>query len=250
MMSAERVIDLCDIVVRYGEHTVLDGCTLHVNRGESVTLIGPTGGGKSTLLRLLLGFLRPTTGEVRLLAVDPTRAPDTELLQMRNRLGIVFQHGGLFSALNVAENIAFPVRELHEVPERVIETLVRIKARSVGFADNDLEKRPAELSGGMLRRAALARSTVLDPELLLFDEPTAGLDPIASRKFVELTASLRAEHSFSLLTITHDLGIVRALSDRVAVLFGGRIIAFDTLAKVRALDHPFIREYFAAGEQT
>lgn len=239
-----------DIVVRFGDHVVLDRCTLHVNRGESVTLIGPTGGGKSTLLRLLLGFLSPTAGEVRLLASDPVRAGEAELFRLRNRLGIVFQHGGLFSALNVADNIAFPVRELHDVPERVVQTLVRIKARSVGLSEADLEKLPAELSGGTLKRAALARSTVLDPEVLLFDEPTAGLDPIAARKFVELAASLRAEQSFSLLTITHDIGIVRALSDRVAVLFGGRIIALDTLAKVRAVDHPFIREYFAAESET
>jgi phospholipid/cholesterol/gamma-HCH transport system ATP-binding protein len=245
-MSAEPVIELHDVVVRYGQRAVLDGCSLRVDRGESVTLIGPTGGGKSTVLKLLLGFVKPAAGKVRLLGLDPVHASEAELYHIRNRLGIVFQRGGLFSAGTVAENIAFPVRELHAVPERVVHALVRLKARSVGLAEADLEKRPAELSGGTLKRVALARSLALDPELLLFDEPTAGLDPIAARKFVELAAALRAEESFSLLTITHDIGIVRALADRVAVLYGGKIIALDTLPRVRAMDHPFIREYFAA----
>lgn len=235
-----------DVSVEFGDRAILSHCSVELREGESLTLIGPSGGGKTTLLRVVLGLQNPTSGQVSLLGVPQALADDQRWFQLRNRFGVVFQQGALLSSLTVAENIAFPVRELQHVAPEVIDALVRMKAASVGLAMQDLGKMPAQLSGGMIKRVALARSLVLDPELVFFDEPTAGLDPIAARRFISLIKSVRARGRFSQLMISHDLEVVNALSDRVAVLWEGTIVAVDTLDRIKKLDNPFVREYFAA----
>lgn len=249
-------VTVSGVSVAYGAFKALEDVTLDFPDGGFFGLLGPSGSGKTTLLREMIGLLRPTAGEVRVFDIDILTANTRELTQLRQRWGVLFQHGALFSALPVTDNIAFPLREFGIRDERLIRKMVDLKLSLVGLTPRDGRRMPAELSGGMIKRVALARALATEPELLLLDEPTSGLDPVASERFVELIDSLRRDLALTVALVTHDLDTLADLCDRIAVLAEHRLVAIGDLAEVRNVDHPFIRSYFhgtrgrrAAGEQ-
>jgi phospholipid/cholesterol/gamma-HCH transport system ATP-binding protein len=240
----EAVVSLRGIVTRFDDRPIHDGIDLDVRRGEVLALVGGSGSGKTTLLREMIGLQRPQAGEVRVFGHDVLRMRGVEQRVLRRRWGVLFQQGALFSALPVADNIAFPLRELRLLRRPEIDRLVLRKLLQVGLRAADGALLPAELSGGMIKRAALARALALEPELLLLDEPTAGLDPMAGEQFVALVQRLRAELDLTVVMVTHDLDTIRDLCDRIAVLADRRIVALGSLAEVTAIRHPFVQEYF------
>jgi phospholipid/cholesterol/gamma-HCH transport system ATP-binding protein len=242
----DPVVEVEGLSTRLGGRIVHDHIEFSVARGETFSIIGGSGSGKTTLLRTLIGLRSPSEGCVRVLGHDLLTAARGIQQALRRRWGVLFQGGALFSALSLFDNVAVPLRELRLLDEGVIHDLVMSKLDLVGLAADDAIKLPSELSGGMVKRAALARSLALDPELLFLDEPTAGLDPVAAAGFQALVRQLRRELGLTLVMVTHDLDTLAALSDRVAALADGRLIAVGTLAEVRQADHPFIHEYFAS----
>ena len=245
-MTAPSVIELDGVCMSFRGHVVHRDLSLQVRAGQIVGLLGGSGSGKTTLLREILGLLRPDSGAVRLFGVD-LNEPDVGLQRnLRRRLGILFQHGALFSALSVFENIAFPLRELRCLDEDWIRRLVHLKLAMVGLGNGHGKLMPAELSGGMVKRVALARALALEPELLLLDEPTAGLDPDRSQNFVELIGDLQRELGLTVVMVTHDLNTLAGLASHVAVLADHRILAFGTRAEIMTVDHPFVTGFFGA----
>ena len=234
-----------DLRTTAGGRTIHRGLELCVRRGELVSLIGGSGAGKTVLLRHVLGLSRPAGGRVRLFGEDLAAATPAALRLLRERCGVLFQGGALFSALDVGSNVALPLRETRALDDALVRDVVAVKLSLVGLSPADARKMPAQLSGGMVKRAALARALALDPELLFLDEPTSGLDPVSATAFQELIRSLRARLGLTVLMITHDVGTLEALSDRVAVLADQRIVAIGPLDEVRRVDHPFVKEYFA-----
>ena len=243
------VVTVRGLVSRFGTNLVLDGIDLAIMADEIVALVGGSGSGKTTLLRHIIGLSRPAAGKVFLFG-EPLFAGDYLAQQARRRrFGVLFQHGALYSALNVAENIAFPLRELRVAGEEEIRALVAHKLALVELEPEHALLMPAELSGGMVKRVALARALALEPELLLLDEPTAGLDPDRSAAFVALVRRLHRQLGITVILVTHDVATVSALASRVAVLDERRIISAVTLEETMRLEHPFIRRFFggAAG---
>jgi phospholipid/cholesterol/gamma-HCH transport system ATP-binding protein len=214
---------------------------LTVNRGEVLSIVGGSGSGKTVLLRQILGLERPASGEVRLMG-QPVRSLSRHGASAR--IGMLFQHGALFSAFSVLENIAFPLRELKTLPQSLIEEAAMVKLQMVGLKPADADKMPSELSGGMIKRAALARALIMDPPLLLLDEPTAGLDPESSDGFVNLLRSLHRDLELTVLMVTHDLDTLFELSTRIAVLAEQRVIVTARPREVIAFRHPFIENFF------
>lgn len=214
---------------------------LIVRRGEVLTLVGGSGTGKTVLLRQMLGLNTPAAGSVRVLG-----RPAAELGRpgAAARVGMLFQQGALFSAFSVLDNIAFPLRELRTLPDELVRRAALLKLQMVGLKPGDAHKMPAELSGGMIKRVALARALIMDPPLLMLDEPTAGLDPDSSDAFCALLQSLHQELGLTVVMVTHDLDTLFALSSRVAVLAEQRVIIAAPVAEVLAFDHPFIRHFF------
>ena len=245
-MTAPSVIELDGVCTSFRGHVVHRDLSLQVRAGQIVGLLGGSGSGKTTLLREILGLLRPDSGAVRLFGVD-LNEPDVGLQRnLRRRLGMLFQHGALFSALSVFENIAFPLRELRCLDEDWIRRLVHLKLAMVGLGNGHGKLMPAELSGGMVKRVALARALALEPELLLLDEPTAGLDPDRSQNFVELIGDLQRELGLTVVMVTHDLNTLAGLASHVAVLADHQILAFGTWAEIMTVDHPFVTGFFGA----
>jgi phospholipid/cholesterol/gamma-HCH transport system ATP-binding protein len=244
--AAEKVVEVVGLTTRLGERLIHDGIDLEVHRGEVLAIIGGSGSGKTTLLRTLIGLRRPSGGTVRVLGRDLFGVRGREEQGLRRRLGVLFQGGALFSALPLFDNVALPLRDLHLLDELTIHRVVMAKLGLVGLLPGDAGKLPAELSGGMVKRAALARALALDPELLFLDEPTAGLDPVAAVAFQDLIRGLRRALGLTVVMVTHDLDTLAMLSERVAALADGRLVAIGTLAEVRAVEHPFIQEYFAS----
>ncbi|WP_018410912.1 ABC transporter ATP-binding protein [Methyloversatilis thermotolerans] len=239
------VIEVSGLVTRFGRQTIHAGLDLAVLAGEVVALVGGSGSGKTTLLRQIVGLLRPASGEVKVLGQPVLSGDPLADRALRRRFGVLFQQGALFSALNVFENIAFPLRELRWLDRDTVRDLVMVKLAMVELEAQHAWLMPAELSGGMVKRVALARALALEPELLLLDEPTAGLDPDRSAAFVELIRRLRQQLGLTVVLVTHDLDTLAALATRVAVLGERRILAYGTLEHVMAQDHPFIRGFFA-----
>jgi phospholipid/cholesterol/gamma-HCH transport system ATP-binding protein len=242
-MSASPVISVRDVVNRFGRQVVHDGVSFEVFPGEVFGIVGGSGSGKSVLLRTMLGLRRPTAGAVELEGRDITAMSDAELREVKRRYGVTFQHGALFSSLTVAENITLPVAEAVDLDEPALASLVELRLRMVGLPQEAAAKHPAQLSGGMVKRVALARALALDPVLLFLDEPTAGLDPIAAAEFDSLVLYLRETLHLTVVMVTHDLDTLARTCDRVAVLVDGKVIV-DTLEGIVANDHPWIRQYF------
>jgi phospholipid/cholesterol/gamma-HCH transport system ATP-binding protein len=251
-MSSEQttpdIIEIDGLWTQFDDVVVHQDLQLAVKRGEIVSLVGGSGAGKTTLLRQMLGLEKPARGVVRVFGEDlnPKDQADkgADLQQLRNRWGMLFQHGALFSALTVFDNVAQPMRELRYLPEDLIRDAVLLKLDMVGISVADSQKMPAELSGGMVKRVALARALALEPELLFLDEPTAGLDPNLSDSFVELIRNLHEQLCLTVLMITHDLDTIFALSTQVAVLADKHVVAYGPPAAVLKVEHPFIREFF------
>ncbi len=238
------LIEIRKLGTRFGQRWVLRDVDLEIQRGELLALVGSSGGGKTTLLRQIVGLLPPTEGVIKLFGEDRHAGDRDARRDRQRRLGMLFQHGALFSALNVFDNIAFPLRELGELPDGEIRELVFTKLAMVEIDADAAWRMPAELSGGMIKRIALARALALDPELLLLDEPTAGLDPDRAGAFVELIRALHAALNLTVVFVTHDLDTLSALASRVAVLCERRILASGPLAQIVHVEHPFIERFF------
>ena len=241
---SEAVIEVRHLWSQFGRQVVHRDLSLTVYRGEILSLVGGSGSGKTTLLRQMLGLERPARGEVCVFGRSLNQGDPDELRTLRNRWGVLFQHGALFSALTVYENVALPLRELKTLDEGLIRELVLLKLASVGMDASQATKMPAELSGGMVKRVALARALALEPELLFLDEPTAGLDPDRSESFVQLLRELHRELCLTVVMVTHDLDTLVALTQRVAVLADQCLVAVGTIHDMASHDHPFIRNFF------
>jgi phospholipid/cholesterol/gamma-HCH transport system ATP-binding protein len=243
MAASPPVVVARDIANRFGAQVVHDGVGFEVGAGEIFGIVGGSGSGKSVLLKTLLGLRRPDAGTVAIEGHEITAMDEQELRAIKRRYGVTFQHGALFTALTVAENIILPVVEVLDLDEASLARLVELRLRMVGLPLEAAAKHPAQLSGGMVKRAALARALALDPSILFLDEPTAGLDPIAASAFDELVLYLRDTLHLTIVMVTHDLDTLARTCDRVAVLVDGKVIT-DTFEGIVANEHPWIRNYF------
>jgi phospholipid/cholesterol/gamma-HCH transport system ATP-binding protein len=250
------VIDIRKLHTSYGAAVVHEDVSLSVRRGETFALVGSSGCGKSTLLRAIIMLLRPNSGSIRVFGQEVIGLDDEQALPLRRRWGVMFERGALFSSLTVAENVAMVLREHTQLSPRLINEVVALKIALTGLPASAAAKYPSELSGGMRKRAALARAIALDPELLFLDEPTAGLDPLSAGGIDELVQSLHDALGLTIMMVTHDLDSLWRVADRVGVLDGGRILGLGSMDELAQSEHPVIREYFygprgrAAQEQT
>src|SRR5438270_568407 len=237
------VIRVKGVVTRFGAVTIHEGINLEVRRGEVLGVVGGSGTGKSVLLRTIIGLTRPGSGGIEVFGHDMLRLSAAEQRQLEQRWGVLFQDGALFSSLTVAQNIEVPLREHYPMPEPLMDEIAACKIAMVGLPEDTAEKFPAQLSGGMRKRSGLARALALDPEILLLDEPTAGLDPISAADFDQLIRDLKASLGLTVFLVTHDLDTLFAICDRVAVLVD-KTIRVGTLAQHLQDDHPWIHAYF------
>jgi len=240
----DRVIEISRLSTSFGEHVVHSGIELEVRRAEIFALIGGSGSGKSTLLREMILLQRPDSGSIRVLGVDLDRLADDAALALRQRWGVMFQHGGLFGSLTVQENIGLPLREHTELEDALIDEIAAAKLALTGLKAEVGAQYPSELSGGMMKRASLARALALDPELLFLDEPTAGLDPDSAGGVDELVRKLRDLFGLTVVMITHDLDLLWQVADRVAVLAEGKVQGVGSMTELSRMDHPAIRQFF------
>jgi phospholipid/cholesterol/gamma-HCH transport system ATP-binding protein len=242
----DQVLDVRGIVTRFGSDSIHEGVSFSVERGQLVALIGGSGTGKSVLLKEMIGLLQPSAGSIRMLGTEVWQTDTAHMNDLRRRFGMLFQDGALFSSLSVAENIAVPLREHAHLDEVTIAALVGLKLSLVGLAADTCKKSPAQLSGGMRKRVALARALALEPEILFLDEPTSGLDPIGARAFDRLIRTLTDSLGLTVFMVTHDLDTLLSIVDRAIALAGGKVIADGTIASIVTADHPWIRQYFSA----
>ena len=238
------IIRVRDLVVGFGSKIVMKGLNLDIRRGEILGFVGPSGQGKSVLTRTILGLVPKRAGTIEVFGEDVDGLTVARRRQIEQRWGVLFQQGALFSALTVKQNIQMPMREHLNLSERLLDEFARLKIEMVGLKPDAADKLPSELSGGMIKRAALARSLALDPEILFLDEPTSGLDPIGAGEFDELVATLKQTLGLTVFMVTHDLDSLYTACDRIAALGDGRIIAQGTIEEMLASDHPWLRSYF------
>ena len=238
------VCEIRNVCTQYANLVIHKNLNLKIMQGELVALVGGSGSGKTTLLRHIVGLTTPTSGEVLLFGHDLHKMDRIDQQRLMNRFGVLFQQGALFSALSVFDNVAFPLRELKQFDEPTIHKLVMHKLSLVELEPEHGELLPAQLSGGMVKRVGLARALALEPELLVLDEPTAGLDPDRSEKFVALIKKLKHALGLTVLFVTHDLDTLVSLADRVAVLADKRIVAACSLSELGEIDHPFVSNFF------
>ena len=243
----EPIIQIRNLWTKFGRVVVHQDLSLDVYQGEIISIVGGSGSGKTVLMRQMLGLEKPWQGSVHVFGEDINGKRPKPLQRLRNHWGMLFQHGALYSALTVFENVAQPMREMRRLPEDVIRDAVLLKLQMVGLSPEHAMKMPANLSGGMIKRVALARALALEPELLFLDEPTAGLDPDRSDSFVSLIHSLHRELGLTVVMVTHDLDTLFALSTRIAVLAEKKVITTGTTREVIKLDHPFIKNFFLGG---
>lgn len=241
---AETVIEVRGLRNQFGRNVVHEGLDLDVYRGEILGVVGGSGTGKSVLLRAITGLLRPAAGTIRLLGTEVVSATEAERGALSGRIGVMFQDGALFSSLTVRENVEVPLRDVSGLDAATREGLARLKISLSGLPWNAGDKFPSELSGGMRKRAGLARALARDPEIVFLDEPTAGLDPIGAAAFDELIRDLSTSLGLTVFLVTHDLDTLYAACDRVAVLAEKRVLAAGPLDAMPDIDHPWVREYF------
>lgn len=243
-MSTETIIEISNLRTQFDALIIHEGLNLKIQRREIIALIGDSGSGKSTLMREIILLEKPAAGSIKVLGLDVLNINEKQCLWLRRRCGVMFQQGALFSSLTVAENVAVPLREHTRLSKRLINEIVAFKIALVGLPASAREKYPAQLSGGMIKRAAVARALALDPEIVFLDEPTAGLDPIAAFALDELIVQLKESLGLTIIIITHDLDTLWAVTDRVAVLADKRIFAVTSIHELTQLDHPWVRNYF------
>ncbi len=241
----DNVIEVNGIVTRFGNQTVHDGVSFNVKRGTLVALIGGSGTGKSVLLREIIGLQRPTSGNISLLGADVWSSTPEQMDAVRRRFGMMFQDGALFSSLTVAQNVAVPLIEHAAVPPSLLQPLIALRLAQAGLGPDAAEKMPSELSGGMRKRAAIARALALEPEVLFLDEPTSGLDPTTARGFDALVRSLVDDLGITVFLVTHDLDTLLTVVDRIIVLARGTVLADGTVREILAVDDPWIQSYFS-----
>jgi phospholipid/cholesterol/gamma-HCH transport system ATP-binding protein len=240
----EPIITVRGLTVGFGGQTVLDGLDLDVYRGEILGIVGGSGTGKSVLMRSILGLNRKSSGRVTVHGQDLDEADHSERQRIERSWGVLFQNGALFSSLTVKQNIQVPMREHMRMSEGLMDDLARLKIEMVGLQADAADKFPSELSGGMVKRASLARALALDPAIVFLDEPTSGLDPIGAGQFDLLIAKLRDTLGLTVFMVTHDLDSLLTVCDRVAVLFAGKVLTEGPLRHVLTFDHPWIKAYF------
>ena len=238
------VIEVDRVATRFGDHMVHSDVSFQVGRAEIFALIGGSGSGKSTLLRELILLHRPDAGSIRVLGHELATLGDDGASALRQRWGVMFQHGGLFGALTIQENIGLPLREHTRLDDRLIDELAMLKLATTGLGPQVGAQYPPELSGGMIKRASLARALALDPELLFLDEPTAGLDPVSAEGVDALVLALRDLFGLTIFIITHDLDLLWQVADRVAVLADGKVQAVGSMTELSCMDNPSIRQFF------
>jgi phospholipid/cholesterol/gamma-HCH transport system ATP-binding protein len=232
------------VTVGFGEQIVLENLDLDVYRGEILGFVGASGTGKSVLMRTILGLNRRRAGKIQVFGVDLDQSAPDQRAGIEQRWGVLFQQGALFSSLSVRQNIQVPMREYLNLSQRLMDELAHLKLDLVGLPRSAAEKLPSELSGGMIKRASLARALALDPELVFLDEPTSGLDPIGAAGFDELIAKLRDTLGLTVYMVTHDLDSLHAVCDRIAVLGDRKVLVEGTMETMMTFDHPWVREYF------
>lgn len=244
-MSGKHVIEARDIRTYFGEVCIHDGIDLDVQRGETFALVGGSGSGKTTLLREINMLTRPASGSLRVLGFDVLALPENRLDPLRRRIGVMFQHGALFSALTVLENVALVLNEHTDLSRDLVQQLALLKIVLAGLPASAAHKYPRELSGGMLKRAAVARALALDPEILFLDEPTAGLDPQSASAFDDLVMQLKESLGLTVVLVTHDLDTLWRVTDRVAFLAQKKVVALGPIAELSAHPHPEVHAYFS-----
>ncbi len=240
----EVAIRVRDVTVGFGSKIILDHLDLDVYRGEVMGFVGGSGTGKSVLTRTILRLVRQRAGRIEVLGRDLDAISGRDLRLLEQRFGVLFQHGALFSGLTVKQNIQVPMREYLNLSQKLMDELAMLKIEMVGLALDAADKFPAELSGGMIKRAALARALALDPDILFLDEPTSGLDPIGAAEFDELIATLQKTLGLTVFMVTHDLDSLFSICDRIAALADKKVVLTGTVADMLASDHPWVRSYF------
>jgi phospholipid/cholesterol/gamma-HCH transport system ATP-binding protein len=239
---AEPVISVRDLSVNYEGHQVLDHVNLDVHDNEILVLVGGSGSGKSTLMRHIIGLERPSSGAVLVRGVDINRCSPEELKKLRRKIGVAFQEAALFNSLSTADNVALPLRELTSLADPIIDIMVYLNLAAVALGEAG-KLMPYELSGGMKKRAAVARAIALDPDILVFDEPSAGLDPIVSAELDELILLLRRAFQMTIVVVTHEIASAFRIADRIAMLYKGNLIAVEDKESFKASTHPRIRQF-------
>ena len=242
--SGETVIEMRNVSTSFGEHVVHKDISFAIKRAEIFAIIGGSGSGKSTLLREMILLQRPNAGSISILGVNLQNISEEDALALRKRWGVMFQHGGLFGALTVKENVGLPLREHTQLSESLIDEIAALKLTMTGLKLEVSQQYPSELSGGMMKRASLARAMALDPELLFLDEPTAGLDPVSAAGVDELVLQLRDQFGLTIVMITHDLDLLWQVADRVAVLADGKVQAVDSMLALSTSNNPAVKTFF------
>jgi len=242
--AREAVIEVRDLVTRFGSNVIHQDLDLDVWRGEVLGVVGGSGTGKSVLLREIVGLVRPASGSIRAFGVDMLHASDEERRSVERRWGVMFQDGALFSSLTVRENVEAPMRIMAHLDPDLRRSLAELKVAMAGLPPNANDKYPSDLSGGMRKRAGLARALALDPEIVFLDEPTAGLDPIGASEFDEMIRSLQKALGITVFLVTHDLDTLHATCDRIAVLAEKKVLVTGTMAEMLEVDQPWVHEYF------
>jgi phospholipid/cholesterol/gamma-HCH transport system ATP-binding protein len=244
MSDNNVVIKVRDLVVGFGDQTVLNHLDLDVRGAEILGVVGASGAGKSVLLRTIIGLLPPRQGTIEVLGMDTAHASEEERRALERRWGILFQQGALFSSLTARQNVQFPMRENLDISQKLMDEMAIAKLEMVGLTPQDGEKFPSELSGGMIKRVALARALALDPEILFLDEPTSGLDPISAGDFDELIRTLQQTLEITVFMVTHDLESLYTACDRIAVLADGKVVADGPIPVMLESEHPWVKTYF------
>lgn len=242
--AVDTVIEMRNVSTKFGEHVVHSDINLEIHRAEIFAIIGGSGSGKSTLLREMILLQRPSTGSIKVLGTDLSGINEADALVLRKRWGVMFQNGGLFGALTVKENVGLPMREHTTLADAEIDRIADKKLVMTGLKPEAFQQYPSELSGGMMKRAALARALALDPELLFLDEPTAGLDPVSAAGVDELVMQLRDQFKLTIVMITHDLDLLWRVTDRVAVLADGKVQEVGSMLALSKSDNPAVKPFF------